>query len=114
MIAIIYMLLQLCAMAGLRTPLAPCSSHWFWFWETCTEAQREAQVTPRACRIKMMKTLPQSPPLCPQSLGRGRGIWVRAEAGESQETLTSGHFLSSRPSEQAEAPLVATSWRGGP
>lgn len=61
----------------------------------------------------MMKMLPQFSLLCPQSLGQRWEIWVRAEAGESRETLTSGHFLSSHPSEQAEAPLVATSWQGG-
>lgn len=61
---------QLCAMAGAGTPTGSLFlTLVLVLGDMQGEAQREAQTTPRACRIKMMKTLPQFSPLRPHSLG---------------------------------------------
>lgn len=43
----LYARTALCHGGGLVPPLAPCSSHWFWFWETCRGRLRERLRPPR-------------------------------------------------------------------
>lgn len=80
-----------------------------------SSAQREAVTLSKARRIKPVKLVVWVLPLCvtPVPAPRNGGAEAGQRWGSSGE-LISLPFLSSHPFVQAEGPLAATSWRGGP